>query len=79
MTEKNRRLWKEQVQVISLRQVRAFRLKGKPKCPACRAILTHVYDEAARGHTNQKCLRCGRKSWVNLETMECRLIVEDDM
>lgn len=75
----NRRMNRGYAQVISISQVKSRKLKGKPRCPVCDNVLMFVYDEASRGHTDQKCLKCGAKVWVDLDTMECRQIVEDDI
>ncbi|MCC8103692.1 MAG: hypothetical protein LIP11_16065 [Clostridiales bacterium] len=69
---------REYARVISISQVKAKKLKGKPRCPVCGNVLMFVYDEASRGHTDQKCLRCNAKVWVDLDTMECIQIVDDD-
>ena len=65
------------IPMISIEKVNQMKLRGKPKCPICNNPLAFIYDDMIKGHFNQKCGRCGRKSLVDVETMSVLPIQEN--
>jgi transposase-like protein len=58
---------------ITKTEIQKMKLKGKPKCPACKNPLSFVY-EGSIGFSSVKCKRCSRESLINTETLEVILI-----
>lgn len=60
---------------ISRSAVREMRIRGKLRCPYCDKTLIFVH-ESLRGQTTRKCDKCEKESYVDLDKMEVRQIVD---
>ncbi len=62
---------------ISEDKIKMLKPKWKPPCPYCNNPLSFVYDDVPKGHISQKCLRCGKVSILEIETMQVMLLPKD--
>ena len=62
---------------LSEDEIKMLKPKWKPPCPYCNNPLSFVYDDVPKGHISQKCLRCGKISILEIETMQVMPLSKD--